>query len=48
VYRRLGGGKSLLAGEDTPNARRAFADPRASLSRIAGSSLQRTWMRSSG
>ena len=34
VYRRLGGGKSLLAGEDTPNARRAFADPRAYLSQV--------------
>jgi hypothetical protein len=47
VYRRLGGGKSLLAGEDTPNARRAFADPRAYLSWIAASSLQLTWVRSS-
>ena len=46
VYRRLGGGKSLLAGEDTPNARRAFADPRAHVSSIAASSLQLTWVRS--
>ena len=46
-YRRLGGGKSLLAGEDTPNARRAFADPRAYLSWIATSPLQRTVARSS-
>jgi hypothetical protein len=35
VYHRLGGGKSLVAGEDTPNAPRAFADPRAYLSWIA-------------
>jgi hypothetical protein len=41
-YLRLGGGKSLLAGEDTPNARRAFADPRVSLSWIATLSLQLT------
>ncbi len=47
VYHRLGGGKSLLTGEDTPNARRAFADPRASLSWIAASSLPLTWVRSS-
>ena len=53
VYRRLGGGKSrrfavlqILAGEDTPNARRAFADPRANLSWIATPSLQLTWVRS--
>ena len=27
--RRLGDGKSRVAGEDTPHALRAFADPRA-------------------
>jgi hypothetical protein len=52
MVRRLGGGKSrrfavlqILAGEDTPNARRAFTDPRASLASIAASSLQRNWVR---
>ena len=29
LVRRLGGGKSRVAGEDTPRAPRAFADPRA-------------------
>ena len=31
MWPRLGGGKSLVAGEDTPNAPRAFADPLAFL-----------------
>ena len=37
----------ILAGEDTPYARRAFADPRAYLSQVVTSSLHPYWMRSS-
>ncbi len=34
---RLVGGKSLVTGEDTPHAPRAFADPRAFLTAYARS-----------